>query len=88
MAQKNSNNKKVEKKGKNGRAAKPSVPTRIKNYLLDVKAEMKRVVWPTKTELLNASLIVVGALIFFGVFVAIIDNIVLIPLEALASLGQ
>ena len=82
MAQKNSNNKKVEKKGKNGRAAKPSVPTRIKNYLLDVKAEMKRVVWPTKKELLNASLIVVG------VFVAIIDNIVLIPLEALASLGQ
>ena len=49
---------------------------------------MKRVVWPTKKELLNASLIVIGALVFFGVFVAVIDNIVLIPLEALASLGK
>ena len=49
---------------------------------------MKRVVWPTRKELVNASLIVVGALIFFGVFIAIIDNIVLIPLEALAGLGK
>ncbi|MDD6769181.1 MAG: preprotein translocase subunit SecE [Coriobacteriaceae bacterium] len=88
MAQKNNNSKKTEKKGKNGRAAKPSLLTRIKTYLNGVKSEMKRVVWPTKKELLNASLIVIGALVFFGVFVAVIDNIVLIPLEALASLGK
>ena len=88
MAQKNNNRKKTEKKGKNGRAAKPSLLTRIKTYLNGVKSEMKRVVWPTKKELLNASLIVIGALVFFGVFVAVIDNIVLIPLEALASLGK
>lgn len=78
----------MDKKGKNGKAAKPSLWLRIKNYFKAVKSEMKRVVWPTRKELVNASLIVVGALIFFGVFIAIIDNIVLIPLDALASLGK
>ena len=88
MAQKKDNKKTAEKRGKNGKAAKPGLGTRIKDYFKAVKAEMKRVVWPTRKELVNASLIVVGALIFFGVFIAIIDNIVLIPLEALAGLGK
>lgn len=44
-------------------------------------------VWPTRPELVNASLIVVGALVFFGVGIAIIDNIIIIPLDAIATLG-
>lgn len=88
MAKKKDNKKAQEKKGKNGKAAKPSLITRIKDYFKAVKSEMKRVVWPTRKELLNASVIVVGALIFFGVFIAIIDNIILIPLEALGNLGK
>ena len=48
---------------------------------------MQRVVWPTRPELVNASLIVVGALVFFGVGIAIIDNIIIIPLDAIATLG-
>lgn len=85
---KNSGKKAVEKKGKNGKAAKPSLLNRAKDYIKGVRSELKRVVWPTRKELVNASLIVIGALIFFGVFIAIIDNIVLIPLDALAKLGS
>ena len=82
------NKKATEKKGANGKAAKPKLTTRIKNYFSAVVSEMKRVVWPTRKELVSASFIVIGALIFFGVFIAIIDNVVIIPLEALASLGN
>lgn len=66
---------------------KPSLWKRFVNYCKEVKAEMQRVVWPTRPELVNASLVVVGALIFFGVGIAIIDNIIIIPLDAIASLG-
>ena len=71
----------------NGKAKKPSVFARIKNYVGEVRAEMRRVTWPTRQELVNASLIVVAALIFFGVYIAIIDNIVVIPLDWIASLA-
>lgn len=80
--------KKQEKqKGKDGKARKPSLWQRFVNYCKAVKSEMQRVVWPTRQELINASLIVVGAIIFFGVLIGIIDNIVVIPLDWIGSLG-
>ena len=66
---------------------KPGLIKRFVNYCKEVKGEMQRVVWPTRPELINASLIVVGALIFFGVGIAIIDNIIIIPLDAISTLG-
>lgn len=66
---------------------KPRLWRRFVNYCKEVKGEMQRVVWPTRPELVNASLIVVGALVFFGVGIAIIDNIIIIPLDAIATLG-
>ena len=66
---------------------KPSLWRRFVNYCKEVKGEMQRVVWPTRPELVNASLIVVGALVFFGVGIAIIDNLIIIPLDAIATLG-
>lgn len=71
----------------NGKPKKVGIFTRIKNYLGEVRAEMRRVTWPTRQELINASLIVVAALIFFGVYIAIIDNIVVIPLDWIAGLA-
>ncbi len=71
----------------NGKPKKVGIFTRMKNYLGEVRAEMRRVTWPTRQELTNASLIVVAALIFFGVYIAIIDNIVVIPLDWIASLA-
>ncbi len=70
-----------------GKPKKVGIFTRIKNYLGEVRAEMRRVTWPTRQELINASFIVVGALIFFGVYIAIIDNIVVIPLDWIAGLA-
>ncbi len=78
---------KVAAKGKDGKAAKPGLWSRFVTYCKDVKTEMQRVVWPTRPELINASGIVIGALIFFGIFIAIIDNIIIIPLDAIATLG-
>ena len=58
------------------------------NFLKSVKAEMKRVTWPTRTEVIRWSLVVVAALVFFGVFVAVLDNLIVTPIVyGISSLG-
>ena len=54
-------------------------------FLRDVKSEMKRVTWPTRTDVLRWTGVVVVALIFFGVFVALLDNVIITPLLVLIS---
>jgi preprotein translocase subunit SecE len=79
---------KVAKTGKPGKAApaaKPSFFARVGQYFRDVRAEMTRVVWPTRPEVLNSSVVVVTALIFFIVFIAIVDYVVVIPLLGFVS---
>ena len=57
-------------------------------FIKEVRAEMKRVTWPTRTDVLRWSGVVVAALVFFGVYVAILDNLIVTPaLVALSGLG-
>lgn len=48
-------------------------------FFSDVRAELKRVTWPSRQDVLRWSLVVVGALVFFGVYVALLDNLVVTP---------
>jgi len=52
---------------------KPSIFKRIFAYFKNVRLEIKRTTWPTRNEVFRMSLIVVGALLFFGVFIFIMD---------------
>ena len=54
-------------------------------FFRDVKSEMKRVTWPTRTDVLRWSGVVVVALLFFGIFVALLDNAIITPLLVLVS---
>ena len=54
-------------------------------FFHDVKGELKRVTWPTRTDVLRWTGVVVVALIFFGVFVALLDNVIITPLLVLIS---
>ena len=57
-------------------------------FFKDVRAEMKRVTWPSRTDVMRWSGVVVGALLFFGVYTAVLDNVIITPgLVALTSLG-
>lgn len=57
-------------------------------FLKDVRSELKRVTWPTKQDVLRWSVVVVVALLFFGVYVAVLDNVVITPLlVAISGLG-
>jgi preprotein translocase subunit SecE len=78
------------KSGKPGRAPsaeKPNLFARLVSYLRDVRAEMTRVVWPTRPEVLNSSVVVITTLLFFILLITLVDQIVIQFLKLLARLG-
>jgi preprotein translocase subunit SecE len=60
-------------KGTKQAPKKDSIFKKIATYFRNVRMEIKRTTWPTRNEVLRMSLIVVGALLFFGVFIFLID---------------
>ena len=52
---------------------KPNIFTRIRNYFVDSKNELKKVVWPTQKTVFKNSGIVLMMIFIMGVFVALLD---------------
>ena len=48
---------------------------RIKTYLIETKIEMKKVTWPTRAELKDATRVVILATFLLTIFIGIIDQI-------------
>ncbi len=48
---------------------------RIVKFFKEVKSEMKKVVWPSKKQLVNNTLIVIAVVILIGIVIAIFDAI-------------
>ena len=77
------------KAGKPGKAPAPSKPglfARLGTYFRDVRSEMKRVVWPNRPEVINSSVVVIIALIFFATFIALTDIVVQQIISTLGSI--
>ena len=64
------------KQAKANKPEKPGMFARLGNYFRDVRSEMRRVVWPTRSEVLNSSVVVVTTLLFFIVFITAVDFVV------------
>ncbi len=76
---------KAEKKTAEKKAEKPA---KKPGFLSEVRSELKRVTWPTGQDVARWSGVVVAALVFFGVYVLILDNWVVTPiLVAISNLG-
>ena len=48
---------------------------RLMHFLRDVRAELKRVSWPTMTEVRNTTIITLVAVIFFSIYLFLVDRI-------------
>jgi preprotein translocase subunit SecE len=72
-----------------GTTKKPSIFARFAAYLKNVRTELRRVVWPTRKEVLNSSVIVVITLVFFIFFTLIVDSLSSwILIDGLAAIGR
>lgn len=57
-------------------------------FFFDVRAEMRRVTWPSRQDVMQWTGVVIVALLFFGVFTLILDDWIVTPLLfAISSLG-
>ncbi len=75
---------KAEKKDKSKKAKQPG---KVKQYFKDLKAELKKVVWPTKAQVINNTGVVLATMIILGLFVGGLDAIFSGALKFLMSLG-
>jgi len=75
------------KAAKSAKDAKPNVFVRFGRYLRDVWAELKRVVWPGRTEVINSSIVVIITVLFFVAFTFVVDNISTQFVKLIAQIG-
>lgn len=74
-------------KAKGGKKdGKPGLVARARAYFKSIGVEVRRVVWPTKPEMVKYTCAVVGMLIFFGVLIAIVDAAIVPVLYAYSGL--
>ncbi|MFO7734134.1 MAG: preprotein translocase subunit SecE [Candidatus Aminicenantes bacterium] len=48
---------------------------RFVNFLREVKAEIKKVTWPSKAEVTSTTIVVLAATVFFGFYLFFMDVI-------------
>jgi len=61
--------------GRPARTAPPGFIARTTQFLRDVRAEMRRVSWPTANEVKNTTIITLIAVIFFAVYLFLVDRV-------------
>ncbi len=50
-------------------------PKRIHNFIHEVRVEMKQVNWPSRSDVMSTTVVVVVTVAFFAVFFALTDTI-------------
>ena len=82
---------KKEADSKAAKAAKPEKEKKkggIKKYLKDLKSEIKKVVWPSRKQVVNNTGIVMAVMVITGMFLFAIDTGLAAAIKALLSIGS
>lgn len=89
---KKSNKKEENTKGSNSKKSntkgdKKKQPGKIAKYFKDLKSEFKKVVWPSKKQVINNTSVVLGSIVLMGIFVGLLDTGLFKLLQLILSLG-
>ncbi len=49
-------------------------PRRFRQFLHEVRVEMKQVTWPTRDDVVATTLVVIATVAFFGIYFTIVDG--------------
>lgn len=72
---------------KPAKTRRPNLIMRFVGYLVDVRKELRRVVWPTRNEVVNLSLVVMVTLAFFVAFTVVVDQASLYVVTLISRIG-
>jgi len=57
------------------RTVAPTRPGNAGQFLSETQTELRRVVWPTRTEVRNGTIVTIGLLVFFAMYIFGLDYI-------------
>ena len=69
------------------KAKKPGIFSRMGKYLRDTKGEFKKVIWPTKDQTKNNTIVVLVMVCISGVFIFGLDTLLGVVLRTLLKLA-
>ena len=58
----------------------------LRNWLDAIKAQFKRIIWPTKEEAARRSAVVLAVSVLLGVIIAVLDRVLLLLTDVIISL--
>ena len=58
---------------------------KVSRYFRELRSELKKVVWPTPQQVLKNALVVLGCVVFVGVFIWLFDFVAQFAIDALIS---
>ena len=67
--------------------AQNSEKAQKKNYFKALKAEFKKIVWPSKETVRKETISVAAATVFLGALIAVIDAVIKIGIDFVAGIG-
>ena len=59
--------------------------TRTRNYVTESWAELRKVMWPTRNQVVNLTLIVIAVSALVGAYIAILDLLLLFGMDRLLT---
>lgn len=60
----------------------------VKKYFRDLKSEIKKVVWPTRSKVINNTGVVLAVIVVMGVFLFGVDSLCSAGVNAILTLGS
>lgn len=67
------------------KAKKPGLFARIAKWFRELKSECRKIVWPTRQQTVNNTLVVIACVILVGIFIWILDFVFSIGVQALLT---
>ena len=77
-----------ESQGGKGSELSKKVTGTVENtreFLHDVRVEMKQVTWPSREDVISTTGVVIATVAFFGVFLAIVEKLAQVGLDKLLN---
>lgn len=87
MADQEKTNLPAEKKQdeKPAKAQKVSIFARASKWVRELKSEIKKIVWPTREQVVNNTVVVISAILIVGVFIWALDFVFKFGVDALIA---
>ena len=67
---------------------KTGIGAKIKKFFKDYKSEMKKIVWPTRPQVIKNTGVVLVAIIFVAAIVGVLDLLFGLGINALSEIGK